>query len=242
MIRNISVIIPARNEETNIEKILSGIFKRYGNQILEVIVVDDCSADKTPELIRLLQKKYLKIRYIRRESNPGVGRAVKEGLKNISPNSNYVLFMDCDFIVNLPDIGKFIKKINGFDAVIGSRFINKKSLKQYPLLKLIANRTYHWLGKILLGVNHSDLTNNFKLYSIGLVRKIDPYLTASDFSINAQIGFYPVLLKAKIIQIPVLWHERSKSMGLSKFKILKVGPSYARVFFDLILFRMRNQR
>ncbi|MCL5797830.1 MAG: glycosyltransferase [Patescibacteria group bacterium] len=239
MLKNLSIIIPARNEENNLARIIPLIVKKYHQHILEIIVVDDNSTDGTYLSAWELKKQYKKIKIVRRIRNPGVGLAIKEGIKNLSPKSEYVLFMDCDFLANVPDIANFIKKIDGFDGVTGSRFMTRGSLKNYPFIKLIANRSFHFLSQLIIGIPHSDLTNNFKLYRKNLVDKLYPILRSPNFAINAELGYYPVIAGASIGQIPVSWKERTRLMGLSKFKIFRVGPSYFLVFLRLIGMRLQ---
>ncbi len=240
MIENISIILPARNEAINLKSIIPALLQKYDKNILEIIVINDCSSDDTNTVVDYLQKKHSKLHIYHRHQKPGVGLAVKYGIDKISQQAKYVLFMDSDFLINISDIAKFLGNFDGLDGIVGSRFMNKESLEHYPLYKYIANRAYQWLAKIFLGVKHSDLTNNFKLYKKSLVMKIYPHLTASDFAFNAQLGFYPVLMGAKIGQVPVRWRERTKQMGISKFKILKVGPSYAKVLLQLLSFRIKK--
>src|SRR3989338_8593949 len=234
---NISILIPARNEEPNIKILLPLLLKRYSQHIREIILVNDCSTDCTQNVLKKLKEKNSQIRLVNRKANPGVGNALKEGIKNLHPRSQYVLFMDCDFLANIDDVGIMISKIDKFDGLVGSRFIRKNSLNSYPLLKRLVNRSYHYLTRLFLKIPNSDLTNNFKLYKTSLVRKIYPLLSSSDFAVNAELGFYPVLMHARIGEIPVSWQERTKQMGLSKFKILKVGPSYLKVFIKLLQFK-----
>lgn len=237
MANNITILIPARNEASNIKILLPALFKNYNSRINEIILINDCSTDNTRKILKNLQKVYSKLNIINRTKKPGVGNALMEGIKNINPQSEYILFMDCDFLANINDVGLMIKNISNFDGIVGSRFIRKNSLISYPLLKKIVNRSYHLLSRLLLNTSNSDLTNNFKLYKASLVRQICPFLSASDFAINAQLGFYPVLMHAKLGELPVSWQERTGNMGLSKFKIFKVGPSYLKVFVDLLRYK-----
>lgn len=237
MLANLSIIIPAKNEEDNLPKLIPSLFKRYDKYIWEIIVVNDNSSDNSKNLLRSLMKRYPKLKTVNRNTKSGVGYAIRIGIKNLSPKSKYVLFMDCDFLVNVPDIAKMIDKIENYDGIVGSRFIRKNSLQNYPQTKLIVNRLYHFLAKLLLGIKQKDLTNNFKLYKKELVDKLYPILKARDFAVNAELGFYPVLLRYKIGQVPAIWQERTKYMGLSKFKILRVGPSYFKVFLKLIFMK-----
>ncbi len=233
----LSIIIPAKNEKDNLPKIISALSKRYDKNILEIIVVNDNSTDNSKNLLATLTKQYPKLKTINRNTQSGVGLAIREGIKNLSHKSRYVLFMDCDFLVNVQDIAGMLEKIKDYDGIVGSRFLRKNSLQNYPKTKFIVNRLYHFLAKILLGVKQEDLTNNFKLYKKELVDKLSPMLSSKDFAVNAELGFYPVLLGYKIGQVPVIWQERTEYMGLSKFKILRVGPSYFKVFLKLIMMK-----
>lgn len=234
MVKNLSIIIPARNEEENIKNIIPAIYQNYGNRILEILLIDDNSTDSTSRVADQMAKKFPSLKVIRRSSKPGVGLSLREGIRNLSPKSAFVLFMDCDFLANVPDIVRMLTVIEGFDGIAGSRFLTGTSLVNYSFIKKIANRSYHLLAKLLFNLPHQDLTNNFKLYRKKLVDKIFPFLTSKDFAINAEIGFYPVLFGARIKEIPVSWSERTIHMGLSKFKIFKVGPSYGKVMLRLI--------
>lgn len=242
MITDISVIIPVRNEEENLKKIIPKIIGSYNQYLREIIIVDDNSTDKTYSVAVNLQKKYPKIKIYRRKPPFGVGLAIRDGITNLSSYTKYVLFMDCDFIANVPDIAKMIQEIKKSDGVAGSRFSKKNSLTNYPFPKFVANRTYHLLAKLLLGARQNDLTNNFKLYRYELVEKIEPFLKSNDFAINAEIGYYPAVMDAKVVEVAVHWQERDKNMGLSKFKILRVGPSYLLAFLRLARYKFRNEQ
>lgn len=235
MVKNISVVLPARNEADNLIRLVPRLLEKYDKHILEIIVVNDCSTDQTEFILEKLTSKYKKVKSIERKSNHGVGLAIREGLKHLSPQCHYVLLMDCDFLANIPDVAKFLGKINSYDGLVGSRFLRKDSLTNYPFIKFVANRSYHLLAKMFLKIPQSDLTNNFKLYKKSLIDLIYPWLVSKDFSINVEIGFYPVLLNAMIGEVAVRWQERNKNMGVSKFKIFRVGPSYAYIFFRLML-------
>ncbi len=230
----ISIIIPCRNEEKNIPLIIPALLRLYNKYIFNIIVVDDCSNDNTKSAALKMVKRFSRVKYIQRTIHPGVGNALKEGISHVSHRSNYILFMDCDFIFNVLDVARMINKIRYCDGVVGSRFINKKSLIDYPIVKKIANRTYHLLIYHLFGYRQKDVTNNFKLYRKELVYNILPILQSSDFAINAELGYFPLMFGAKIEEIPVVWKERTAKMGISKFKVLLTGPSYFRVLIRMI--------
>lgn len=232
---NLSIIIPAHNEEKNVKKICNAFLTIYPKEILEIIIVDDGSTDKTGVIADRLAKRNKKIKVIHRLSPSGVGLAIRQGIKSVNSKASHVLTIDADFIENVPDIKLFLERIDQFDGLVGSRYLLPKSLIRYPILKKIANRSFHLLCRLVLGITQRDLTNNFKLYKKEIYDRIP--LTSSNFSINAETGIYPLIYGYKIGEIPVKWIGRTSSMGLSKFKLFEVGPYYFRVLLMAILLR-----
>jgi len=232
----LSVVLPAHNEEPNIRTMVERLLQRYDREILEVIVVDDASTDRTAAVVRRLARTHRRVRLVRRRPPSGVGRALKAGFKAVDQEANYVLMMDSDFVENIEDIQRLMDKLHeGYDGVVGSRFVSGGRLVGYPWPKLIANRVFHGLARFLLGITQRDLTNNFKLYKVEIIKSIR--WRNDTFAINAETGLLPLLHSYRIAEVPVSWIQRSKSMGLSNFKIPRVGPQYLQVLAFACLFR-----
>lgn len=223
-----SIVIPAHNEEDNIEKLVKAIIGLYRQKIHEVVIVNDGSKDKTGEIANKLNKRYKKVRVIHRRPPNGVGLAIQDGILNVDPEATHILTMDADFIENVKDLRKFFKKISKYDGLVGSRYLKPNSLVHYPPTKKISNRIFHWFCRIFIGIKQKDLTNNFKFYKKEVFERIP--LKSSDFAINAETGVYAVVYGYNIGEIPVKWIGRSSEMGVSKFDLLKVGPKYFKVF------------
>lgn len=229
----VSVIIPCHNEEPNIEKMVNGLLGNYDGYINEVIIVDDASDDNTYQVAKELSGHSPRIKIIRRSPPCGVGRALRDGFKAINPESDYVLMLDADFVRNIHEINNVIEKVKeGYDCIYGSRFLKQRNIQGYPLMKLIVNRGFHFFVKILLRIPCADLTNNFKLMKRQIIGQIR--WRSVNFSINAETGLYPILKGYKVVEVPVSWIQRSKSMGLSDFSVFKVAHSYTWVLIKAI--------
>jgi len=237
----ISIVIPAHNEEKNVERIINLLLNNFDDYIGEIIIVNDCSTDNTALILNKLKMKIKKIKPLHRKGEKGVGNAIRGGLRIVDKSCDYVLLLDCDFVENIKDIKKMLKQASNFDGLVGSRYIKKGSLVNYPVAKKIANRIFHKLINLLLGIKHVDLTNNFKLYKMQVIESILPLLDSSGFSINAETGLYPVLLGYKIKEIPVSWIGRTVEMGRSNFQVVKAGPGYVRVLIKALIFKYLNQ-
>lgn len=233
----ISVVIPAHNEESTVGRMVSLLFRHFDASITEILIVNDCSTDGTGKVLKALAEKYTRLHVVTRKKNGGVGHAIRLGLHSVSEESTHVLLLDCDFLENIQDIRKILSNRNHADGIIGSRFMKNGRLQNYPLVKKLANRSFHFLTGALLGLPHIDVTNNFKLYRKEVIEKIRPHLTSGGFSINAETGIYPHLLGFTTKEVPVSWIGRKEDMGSSSFNILKAGPGYAKVLYASILFK-----
>lgn len=241
----ISVVIPAKNEEANIENMVNLLERNFRANIHEIIVVNDCSTDKTKEILERIKKRNKKLKPVHRTGESGVGRAIKAGLLRISNKSTHVLMLDCDFTKNTKEIGKMIKESKKADGVFGSRYMKGGILVNYPLPKKIANRLFHYFLKVLLRFPYIDVTNNFKLFKVEVVNEMRPLLKSTGFSINAETGIYPFLLGYHSKEIPVRWIGREGDMGKSSFSVAKAGPGYIKVLEEVVAYKkklMKNEQ
>ncbi|MFV5317259.1 glycosyltransferase family 2 protein [Priestia megaterium] len=91
---SISVVIPNYNNQKYIEKCVESIFEQSYSEIYQVIIVDDCSTDKSIQVIKELIEKYPKLRLVQNEENSGVSNTRNIGLNYVQ--TKYVTFIDAD--------------------------------------------------------------------------------------------------------------------------------------------------
>jgi glycosyltransferase involved in cell wall biosynthesis len=231
MKENLSIILIAHNEEQNIGQMIEGLLNYYEREILEIMVIDDCSTDETAHTVESWINRNPKVKLIKRTPPKGVGRALKAGFSNINPKADYVLTMDSDFIKSIVEVRFLISSIEekGYDGVIGSRFIKGSRLIGYGITKRIMNRLFHFLVKALFNIKQHDLTNNFKLYKACIFRNL-PW-RSNDYAINAETGILPIISGYHIGEVPISWVERDSQMGKSKFNIDTAGYGYIMTIF-----------
>lgn len=219
----VSIIIPAHNEENNIEKIIkdiNGILKNIKN---EIIVVNDCSTDKTAEILKKIKLKNLKV--VNRAPPNGFGRAIRSGFEAAS--GDIIITVMADFSDDPNDILKLIKKIEeGYDVVCGSRFINDSYVDGYPFIKLLANRIYNRIFGLMFFSNIKDISNGFKAYRKEVIKKTSP--KSDNFEITSEVVLKAIIEGYKIGEVPVSWFGRKS--GRSKFIFLpKSGWQYGKL-------------
>lgn len=225
-----SVVIPCHNEAATLGRLVTALLEAYSDYVHEVIIVDDNSGDETAEVARQLAARDPRIRVIRRDGEPGVGRALRDGYA--AATGQYVLSLDCDFAMIVPELRDLFDAIaKGRDGVIGSRFSHESILVNYPLPKIVANRGFHLLLQLMLRRPIRDVSNNLKLYRTELVRELD--IREDGFAANAEIGLQPILAGHDIEEVPMSWIDRTPEMGTSTFHVARAGPGYVRVLARL---------
>ncbi len=161
----IAIIIPAYNEDQNIEKLINRINHYLINP--NIFVIDDSTNFKTHDIIR---KKKIKINYFHRNKKSGRGSAVIFALRKIIKNKNIkvVVEMDADFSHPPKEIVRnlnyFLK--NDLDLLIGSRYLKRSKIINWPMSRKILSYLSNKLAKLLLSIPVSDYTNGFRIYSI----------------------------------------------------------------------------
>ena len=97
--------------------VAKGLNNFYGKYIFEILIVDDNSADRTADVTERLAEQDKSIRLIKRSPPNGVGRALRDGLREAK--GEYILIMDCDFQHLLPEVRElFDAAAKGFDVVV----------------------------------------------------------------------------------------------------------------------------
>jgi hypothetical protein len=142
--------------------------------------------------------------------------------------------MDCDFAMLVPELRDLFDAVaDGCDGAIGSRFSYDSVLLNYPAGKLLGNRAFHALVRVLARRPVRDVSNNLKLYRGDLLR--DLQITQDGFAANAETGLAPILAGADIREVPIAWINREAEMGVSSFRVLRVAPGYAIALARMLL-------
>ena len=161
--KNIILIIPTYNEKYNVPIIYKQI-RRY-NPKLEIVFIDDNSPDGTIEEIRKIIKKDKKVNLILRKKKEGIGSAHKAAiLWSLKKNYKICITMDSDLTHNPRIIPKMIKLSRKYDLVQTNRFLNKNSIKSWPIYRRILTKIRFILLYILLDIK-CDSSGAFRCYN-----------------------------------------------------------------------------
>lgn len=167
----LSIIIPAHNEQENIEGTVINLVNTLEMKRIdyEVLVVNDHSTDSTPQLIDRLSSQNRNIKRIDNQWGNGFGFAVRAGLDSYCGEA-VVIYM-ADESDSPQDVIEYYNVLSdGYDCVFGSRFIRGGAVVDYPFHKLLLNRAANWFIKILFNLDYNNVTNAFKGYSHEVIK------------------------------------------------------------------------
>lgn len=213
----LSVIIPAYNEEGGIAEILDRVLsikpglEAVGIAGPEVIVVDDGSRDRTPEIV----KSYSNVRLIRHQKNRGYGGALKTGFANAE--GNLLSFLDADGTYppeHFPELCGEI--LAGAEMVVGSRMAGAKS--EMPKTRRLGNLIFARLVSIIGNRKVTDSASGMRVFRREALERMYPLPDGLNFTpVMSTRAIHEGL---KLVEVPIPYSER---VGRSKLSVVKDG-------------------
>lgn len=220
----VSIVMPAYNEEGNIEKTVRDCLQELARLGIpgEVVVTNDGSLDRTPEILRRLEAEVENLRFVDLRENLGYGGAMKKAID--ASRGEYVVTVDSDGQFDIGDLPRLLEKIReGYDCVTGYRAKKKDTLP-----RVFANWAYNQLVRLLCGIRFTDSQCALKIFKGDVLRSLPieargfPFPTEALVKLSYQ-GY-------RITEIPINHHFREA--GESKVKFFKT----ARIMFTFLLY------
>jgi len=228
----ILIIIPAYNEEHNIERAANSLHNI--TTYCDLLVINDGSTDSTEQIVRNIPF----IKLINLKVNLGIGGAVQTGFKFANKYEyDIAIQFDGDGQHNADEIEKLIAPIINYkaDMVIGSRFIDNRGF-QSTFARRIGILIFEILNSILIGQRISDNTSGFRAYSKRAIEYLasnypQDYPEPENVIIMAKKGF-------RITEIPVVMNKREG--GKSSIYGLKSAYYMTKVILSILITSIRK--
>lgn len=205
----LSVVVPVYNEEqtlaTIVEKLLSI------PRLLEIVIVDDCSTDRTPEILDALRIEHPEILTTRHGRNSGKTAALNTGFG--MTRGDIVIVQDADLEYDPKEIPEVIAPIieGNADVVFGSRFLVRKASRAVYFYHYLGNKFLTFLSNLATNINLTDVETCYKAFRGEIIRNIQ--IKSSGFGFEIEVTAKVAKLKCAIYEVPISYYGRTYEEG-----------------------------
>lgn len=215
------VVIPTYNERDNIGRLVTEVLAQ--DEDIHVLVVDDNSPDGTGAIVDAVAAVNPRIHVLHREGKLGLGSAYRDGFRYaLDKGAEYVVEMDADFSHDPAVLPRFFEKMNDYDLVIGSRYLNGVSVVNWPIRRLILSYFASVYTRLITGLRISDCTGGFKCFHRKVLEAIDLNRIKSDgYSFQIEMNYRCVERGFRVGEIPIIFIDRHAGSSKMSKKIVR---------------------
>jgi dolichol-phosphate mannosyltransferase len=209
-VKTLSIVIPAYNEERYIGTLLERI-KSVDlvplNICKEILVVDDCSRDRTAAIV----SSVLDVHLHRMERNGGKGSAVRAGIRIAS--GEFLIIQDADLEYDPRDYVPMLHALleGKGDIVYGSRYLGRGRYPGQSLSAYLGGRSLSAIGWVLTGRFLTDTVTALKLFHRPDLAALS--LETSGFELDHEITARMLAKGKHIVEVPIRYYPRSREEG-----------------------------
>ncbi len=218
----VSIVPATYNERENILDTIHSIFEHVKDPV-EIIVVDDDSADKTWKLVGEVQDP--RVRLIRRVDTRGLASAFNRGI--IESRGEIVGWMDADMCMPPSMLPDMIKQLEDYDIVVGSRYAEGGIDDRAPL-RVISSRLINGLATLVLGFGIKDYDSGFVVLRRDVFNKVS--IIPTGYGAYFMEFLYTCRKKGlTVLEMPYVFRDRAKGVSKSApslWRFLKTGMQY----------------
>jgi len=205
----LSVVIPCYNERDTLADLIRRV-REAPPARKQLILVDDCSADGTRELIRA-EIEPLVDRVVYHERNRGKGAAIRSGLKHVT--GDIIIIQDADLEYDPDEYPKLIGPIveGKADVVYGSRFTGEGPHRVHLFWHYVGNKILTLLSNIFTNLNLTDMETCYKVFRTEVIRSIQ--IRQDRFGIEPELTAKIARLKCRVYEVGISYYGRSYEEG-----------------------------
>ena len=207
--KNVTLIIPAYNEEETLSEILTKVCELEFVQ--QILLVDDSSTDSTPEIAQQLASKYTHLDYVRHEQNKGKTAAIKSALRRIE--GEIVVIQDADLEYDPEELRYVCEPIwdNNADVVYGSRFLTRRASRVLYFYHYLANKALTFLSNLFTNKNMTDIETCYKAFRTPFLANMP--ITSSGFGFEVEVTANISKTRARVYEVPISYYGRTYEEG-----------------------------
>ena len=203
----LSILMPVYNEAETVQVAIKRVLDVTYPCPVELVVVDDCSKDGTPEILDgINDERMVKLRH---PVNQGKGAAIKTAAE--AATGDFIMPFDADLEYSPEDIPELLKPVlrGEADVVFGSRMFGSHSA--YSYWYVIGNKGVTTVANVLFNAYIADLETCYKLMPLELYRSLK--VSSRGFGMEAEITGKLLARRIRPFEVPISYRARSREAG-----------------------------
>jgi glycosyltransferase involved in cell wall biosynthesis len=243
----LSIVIPCYNEERTLEDCVASVLAIQDETLeLELIIVDDCSKDKSLEVARSIAARIPGIQVLHHEKNQGKGAALRTGIKGAT--GDFVAIQDADREYDPMDLKRLLVPLRKgeADVVLGSRFLSSGYHRVLYYWHSLGNRFLTTLSNMLTDLNLTDMETCYKVFRREIIQSIP--IEENRFGFEPEVVAKVAQMRLRIYEMGISYRGRTYAEGkkigmrdgwralycILKYNLPKVPIAIQFVFYTFI--------
>jgi len=208
----LSVVIPCYNEEKTLTKCVERVLKIADKSLsLEVIIIDDCSTDRSLAIAKELEAKYPEVTVFEHPRNQGKGAALRTGFQKAT--GDFVSVQDADLEYNPIELKNLLQPLvnNEADVILGSRFLSTGAHRVLYFWHSLGNRFLTFISNMFTDLNLTDMETCYKIFRRDIIQGID--IKENRFGFEPEIVAKIAHMRLRIFEMGISYHGRTYEEG-----------------------------
>lgn len=208
----LTLIIPCYNEESTLANCLKRIMDLKSETLhLELIIVDDCSQDKSLEVARKLEKQYSEVKVYHHEVNQGKGAALRTGFAHAT--GDFVGIQDADLEYDPLEYRKLLEPLlrGKADVAFGSRYLRPESRRALYFWHSWMNKTLTFLSNMMTNLDITDMETCYKLFRRDIIQSMN--LKEDRFGIEPEMVSQIAQMRCRVWECAISYQPRTYEEG-----------------------------
>ncbi len=205
----LSVVIPVFNEEATLNDVVEKVL--LVPHLLEIIIVDDGSRDRTAEVAEAIAGANPNVRFERLARNSGKTSALRAGFA--LTRGEIVIVQDADLEYDPNEIGGVIGPIleGHADVVFGSRFLVRRATRVLYFYHYLANKLLTFLSNLFTNLNMTDIETGYKAFRGDIIRNM--IIVSNGFGFEVEATAKIAKLGVSVYEVPISYYGRTYAEG-----------------------------
>ena len=205
----LSVVMPVYNEESSLAEVVRKLLALP--HLLELIIVDDCSTDRSVEVARSLSQSDPRVRVVQQKKNSGKTAALRTGFA--LTQGDIVIVQDADLEYDPAEIPLVIRPIldGHADVVFGSRFLVRRATRVLYFYHYVANKFLTFTSNLFTNLNMTDIETGYKAFRGDIIRNM--VIVSSGFGFEVEATAKVAKLGCAIYEVPISYYGRTYEEG-----------------------------